>query len=147
MGLIPPFPEVREQSPVWGSGNITPGSCWNFYAIWCHLVHFGDEPSLIQFHSYEQIFLSAEGALWQSARDLETLKGQRRDPQYIRGPYLENGRIHSLGYNRAPMGNSIWGIKWLQLTWPMTSVIGSLEKKVTHWTDSVLVWTQSCFDV
>jgi len=47
-----------------------------------------------------------------------TLTGQGRGYkdvlwlQNVCGHYLENGWRYSLGYNRAPIGNDIWGIKW-----------------------------------
>jgi len=41
-----------------------------------------------------------------------TLKGQGRDPKMFRAHYLENGWRYRLGYNRTPIGNGVWGIKW-----------------------------------
>jgi len=43
------------------------------------------------------------------------LKCQGRGPKYVYDPtthYLKNGWRYRLGYNRAPTGNGIWGIKW-----------------------------------
>ena len=40
------------------------------------------------------------------------LKDQGRDPKMFVSHFLENGWRYSLGYNRAPIGNGMWGIKW-----------------------------------
>ena len=40
-----------------------------------------------------------------------TLKGHRGDPKMFGVHYLENGWRYSLGYNRTPIGNGVWGIK------------------------------------
>jgi len=67
-----------------------------------------------------------------TSRDLERSMSW---PQNVWG--LENGWRYSLGYNRAPIGNGIWGIKWSHDRWRRWSVnrdlgmfgreIGSLE--------------------
>jgi len=41
-----------------------------------------------------------------------TLKGQGRDLEMCRAHYLENGWRYRLDYNRTPIGNGTWGIKW-----------------------------------
>jgi len=49
-----------------------------------------------------------------------TWKGQGRDPDTFGANYLENGWRDSVTYNRAPIGNGTWGIKWSRDR-PMTS--------------------------
>ena len=51
-----------------------------------------------------------------------TLKGQDRVPKMFGAHYLENGWRYSLGYNRAPVGNGTWGIKWSHDRWRQWSV-------------------------
>jgi len=41
-----------------------------------------------------------------------TLKGQGRDPNILKARYFENGSRYRLGYNGAPIGNGMRGIKW-----------------------------------
>ena len=40
------------------------------------------------------------------------MEGEGRDPKMFGAHYLKNGWRYRLGYNRAPVGNGIWGIKW-----------------------------------
>jgi len=41
-----------------------------------------------------------------------TVKGQGRDPNIFKARYFENGSRYRLGYNGAPTGNGMHGIKW-----------------------------------
>jgi len=41
-----------------------------------------------------------------------TLKGQGHGPNMFGAHYLKNGWRYRLGYNKAPIGNGTWGIKW-----------------------------------
>jgi len=41
-----------------------------------------------------------------------TIKGQGRDPNIFKARYFENGSRQRLGYNGAPIGNVMRGIKW-----------------------------------
>ena len=69
-----------------------------------------------------------------------TLECQGRDPKMFGAHYLENDWRYSLcNYNRAPIGNGTWSIKWSHDRWRHWSVnrnlgmfgreIGSLEKR------------------
>jgi len=41
-----------------------------------------------------------------------TVKGQGGDPNMFKAHYFENGSRQRLGYNGAPIGNGMRGIKW-----------------------------------
>jgi len=45
------------------------------------------------------------------------LKILGRELEMFKTSYLENGWRYRLCYNRAPIGNGVWGIKWTHDRW------------------------------
>ena len=46
------------------------------------------------------------------------------------GHYLENGWRYSLGFNRAPIGNNVWGIKWSHDRWRRVTLKGQVVTQI-----------------
>ena len=57
-----------------------------------------------------------------------TQEGQGRYSDMKNAHYLENGWRQRLGYNRAPLGNGTWGIKWSTGRGRDTNMLGPLPK-------------------